>query len=382
MMKDMKFNSLKASGRIIITFLIGAITAIALLKVYEELQLNEEITYKSNIPFSYHSAVSKASPAVVNIFSEQLINNRINKPSKNTDSIFGKKRNKIKTSLGSGVLFSSDGYILTNQHVIGDKHIKIIVEFFDGRKINAKIVGIDKGTDLAVLKADLSNGVYPSIEIEDSDKVQIGDVVLAIGNPYGLGQSVSMGIISATGREYENPYSNYLQTDASINKGNSGGALIDFNGRLIGINTIIRSSSGGSEGIGLAIPSSVALNVISDLIQYGEVRRGWLGFSIDQMNLLEEGKLVVSDVILKSPASKSGLNKNDLILSNNSARQKLIFQERRSSLMKKSNSELKSLLKGVEKVSRLKKAELVELASIQGLDSSGTKADIIARLIG
>jgi len=317
MMKVMKFDNLKRSRRIIISFLIGAITAIILLKVYEELLLDQEISNKSNTPFSYHSAVSKASPAVVNIFSEQLVNNKINRPRRNIDSIFGEKRNQIKTSLGSGVLFSSDGYILTNQHVIGDKNINVIVELSDGRKINARIVGIDRGTDLAVLKADLGDGVYPSIEIEDSDKAQIGDVVLAIGNPYGLGQSVSMGIISATGREYENPYSNYLQTDASINKGNSGGALIDLNGRLIGINTIIRSSSGGSEGIGLAIPSSVALNVISDLIQYGEVRRGWLGFSIDQTNLLKQGQLVVSEVIPESPASKYGLSKNDLILSIN-----------------------------------------------------------------
>jgi len=317
MMKVMKFKDLKRSSRIIIAFLIGVISATAILRISEVLQIDEEINNKSNSPFSYHSAVSKASPAVVNIFSEQLVNNRINRPKRNIDSIFGKKRNQIKTSLGSGVLFSSDGYILTNQHVIGDKNINVIVELSDGRIINARIVGIDKGTDLAVLKADLGDGAYPSIEIEDSDKVLIGDVVLAIGNPYGLGQSVSMGIISATGREYENPYSNYLQTDASINKGNSGGALIDLNGRLIGINTIIRSSSGGSEGVGLAIPSSVALNVISDLIQYGEVRRGWLGFSIDQMNLLKQGQLVVSEVITESPASKSGLSKNDLILSIN-----------------------------------------------------------------
>ena len=317
MMKVMKFNNLKRGSKIIVAFLIGAISAIALSEIFEVLRIDDEINNTSNTPFSYHSAVSKASPAVVNIFSEQIVNSRINRPRRSIDSIFGEKRNQIKTSLGSGVLFSSDGYILTNQHVIGDKNLNVIVELSDGRKINAKIVGIDKGTDLAVLKANLDDGAYPSIEIEDSDKVQIGDVVLAIGNPYGLGQSVSMGIISATGREYENPYSNYLQTDASINKGNSGGALIDLNGRLIGINTIIRSSSGGSEGIGLAIPSSVALNVISDLIQYGEVRRGWLGFSIDQMNLLKKGQLVVSEVIPESPASKSGLSKDDLILSIN-----------------------------------------------------------------
>ena len=313
----MKFNILKQSYRVIISLLIGFVFGIVFLKIFELLPTEKGINIKSNTPFSYNSAISKASPAVVNIFSEQLVNNRTNRPRRNIDSIFSKKKSQINTSLGSGVLFSSDGYILTNQHVIGDKNQNVIVELSDGRKINAKIIGIDKGTDLAVLKANLGDEVYPSIEIEDSDKVQIGDIVLAIGNPYGLGQSVSMGIISATGREYENPYSNYLQTDASINKGNSGGALIDLNGRLIGINTIIRSSSGGSEGIGLAIPSSVALNVISDLIQYGEVRRGWLGFSIDQFSLLKNGQLVVSDVVTESPSYKSGLIQKDLILSIN-----------------------------------------------------------------
>ena len=314
----MKSNILKQSYRAMISLLIGFVLGIVFLKIFELLPTEKGINNKSDTPLSYNSAISKASPAVVNIFSEQLVNNRTNRPRRDIDSIFSKKKNQINTSLGSGVLFSSDGYILTNQHVIGDKNLNVIVELSDGRKINAKIIGIDKGTDLAVLKGDLGDEVYPSIEIEDSDKVQIGDIVLAIGNPYGLGQSVSMGIISATGREYENPYSNYLQTDAAINKGNSGGALIDINGRLIGINTIIRSSSGGSEGIGLAIPSSVAVNVISDLIQYGEVRRGWLGFSIDQMNLLKHGQLVVSEVVPESPASNSGLSNKDLIISINS----------------------------------------------------------------
>ena len=313
----MTLSTLKQSTKLLISFLIGIIFALISIEFYTFFHQDKKDDGEINKLFSYNLAVSKASPAVVNIFSEQLVNNRINEPKKNRNSIFGQRNSQIKSSLGSGVIFSSDGYILTNQHVIGDQNINVIVELSDGRIINARIIGIDKGTDLAVLKADLSDGVYPSIEIADSDKVKIGDVVLAIGNPYGLGQSVSMGIISATGREYENPYSNYLQTDASINKGNSGGALIDIDGRLIGINTIIRSISGGSEGIGLAIPSSVALNVISDLIQYGEVRRGWLGFSIDQLNLLKFGQLVVSEVVSESPANKSDLRKKDLILTIN-----------------------------------------------------------------
>ena len=217
----------------------------------------------------------------------------------------------------SGVILSSDGYILTNQHVIGDISLKITVELLDGKKYKAHLIGIDRGTDLAVLKISNSEAIFPSIEIDNSDKVKIGDIVLAIGNPYGLGQSVSMGIISATGREFENPYSSYIQTDASINKGNSGGALIDTQGRLIGINTLIRSSSGGSEGIGLAIPSTNALEIISDLIQYGEVRRGWLGFSIDKQSLITLGKLVISAVVTNGPAEIGGLQKNDILISIN-----------------------------------------------------------------
>ena len=194
----------------------------------------------------------------MNIYSEQVVGKEDQQKPRRFNSIFDNKSNSIKTSLGSGVILSSDGYILTNQHVIGDLTLRITVELFDGKKYKAQLIGIDRGTDLAVLKISNSEAAFPSIEIDDSDKVKIGDIVLAIGNPYGLGQSVSMGIISATGREFENPYSNYIQTDASINKGNSGGALIDTQGRLIGINTLIRSSSGGSEGVGLAIPSTSA----------------------------------------------------------------------------------------------------------------------------
>ena len=266
---------------------------------------------------SYNYAVKKASPAVVNIYSEQIISRNSQQNSRKFNSLF-KRSGQIKTSLGSGVILSSDGYILTNQHVVGDNTLRVTTELYDGRKFNAQLVGIDKGTDLAVLKIEDSDNPFPSIEIEDSDKVMIGDIVLAIGNPYGLGQSVSMGIVSATGREFDNPYSNYIQTDASINRGNSGGALIDSKGRLIGINTLMRSSSGGSEGIGLAIPSTNALEIISDLIQYGEVRRGWLGFSIDRQALIRKGKLVISEVVDGSPASNGGLKKNDSLNSINS----------------------------------------------------------------
>ena len=293
--------------------LVGFLISLLFLN-YDDKPIIDEL---NNAAFSYNYAVKKASPAVVNIYSDQIINKQLPNQRK-FNTIFNNRGRQVKTSLGSGVILSSDGYILTNQHVVGDNSLRVTTELYDGRKFIAQLIGIDKGTDLAVLKIQDDEILFPSIEIEDSDKLNIGDVVLAIGNPYGLGQSVSMGIVSATGREFDNPYSNYIQTDASINKGNSGGALIDSKGRLIGINTLMRSSSGGSEGIGLAIPSTNALEIVSDLIQYGEVRRGWLGFSIERINLLRRGQLMISEVVVDGPAYKGGLMQSDVIKSINS----------------------------------------------------------------
>jgi len=263
---------------------------------------------------SFNLAVERAAPAVVNIYTEPLKYLDTNTGEDRKDRIFSKNRSQSITSLGSGVIFSSNGYILTNQHVIGGTAVDITVELIDGTKTKAKIIGIDKETDLAVLKIRRDSADLPVIEIGNSDAVSIGDIVLAVGNPYGLGQSVSMGIISATGREFNNPYSNYIQTDASINKGNSGGALIDTTGKLIGINTLIRSSSGGSEGIGLAIPSVTVLEIINDLIQFGEVKRGWLGFSIDRFELLNNSNLQIDKVENEGPAMKANLKTGDQIL--------------------------------------------------------------------
>ena len=283
--------------------------------------LNKEAIYiEGNTNFaetSYNSAVEKAAPAVVNIYSDQIVSKNPLSATRSS-SIFSRLGSNINTSLGSGVILSPEGYILTNQHVIGDQALRVTIELSNASKYKAQLIGIDKGTDLAVLKILDEEVLFPSIEIADSDEVRIGDIVLAIGNPYGLGQSVSMGIISATGREFDNPYSNYLQTDASINRGNSGGALIDTKGRLVGINTLIRSSSGGSEGVGLAIPSTNALQIIGDLIQFGEVRRGWLGFSIDRLSLIRTGMLLISEVSENGPAHKGGLRVNDVLSSINS----------------------------------------------------------------
>jgi len=240
----MKILSSKEYLPYFIAALIGAVFGILIFTVFSEANnpTKDEIITTNLIGNSFNGAVNKASPSVVNIYSDVLVNDRRSQfPfSDRFNSIFGLNKSRIQSSLGSGVIFYSNGYILTNQHVIGDRNVGITVELSNGRKEKAKIIGVDKGTDLAVLKIE-QNEELSSIEIANSDNLNIGDIVLAIGNPYGLGQSVSMGIVSATGREFNNPYSDYIQTDASINQGNSGGALIDTTGRLVGINTLIRS---------------------------------------------------------------------------------------------------------------------------------------------
>jgi len=328
----MKFIKEKKYLPLLSAIFIGIMVGLLLSTIFlnKEDQTDYSSIQENSLHSSFNDAVRKASPAVVNIYSEILINQRNNNLpfSERFNSIFGLNKTRSESSLGSGVIFSSDGYILTNQHVLGDSNLKVTVELYDGRKEVAKIVGIDKGTDLAVLKIDQEEEIL-SIEIGNSDNLKIGDIVLAIGNPYGLGQSVSMGIVSATGREFNNPYSDYIQTDASINSGNSGGALIDTSGRLVGINTLIRSSSGGSEGIGLAIPSVRVLGIINDLIQFGEVRRGWLGFSIDRRSLALNNILKVSFIDPQGPAKRSGIKIGDIItqINNQPSSYSLLFKE-------------------------------------------------------
>ena len=316
----------------IATITLGAIIGILIfILIAQDYYVRDSKDIAKNlIPSSFNEAVNKASPSVVNIYSDVLVNDRRSQlPFSNRfNSIFGLDKSRIQSSLGSGVIFYSNGYILTNQHVIGDTSIGITVELSNGRKEPAKIIGTDKGTDLAVLKIN-QNEELSSIEIANSDNLKIGDIVLAIGNPYGVGQSVSMGIVSATGREFNNPYSDYIQTDAAINRGNSGGALIDTSGRLVGINTLIRSSSGGSEGIGLAIPSVRVMGIINDLIQFGEVRRGWLGFGIDRRTLATKNILKISYIYPNGPAKEANLEEGDLILEINGqiSSYPLLFQE-------------------------------------------------------
>ncbi len=231
-------------------------------------------------------------------------------------------RTPPSSGLGSGVIVSSDGYILTNNHVVAEAD-KVTVTLSDGRELAAKVVGKDEMTDLAVIK--VATGKLPAVTFASSDDVQVGDRVLAIGNPFGLGQTVTTGIVSAKGRslglgiEYED----FIQTDAAINPGNSGGALVDVRGRLVGINTAIFSRSGGFQGIGFAIPSQLARHVMDSLVQDGKVTRGFLGVGIQDLkpDLAEafnikagEGALV-ADVQPDSPGARSGLQSGDIILS-------------------------------------------------------------------
>jgi serine protease Do len=277
---------------------------------------------------------ARVTPSVVNVFSERNSQRPESSPFF-SDPFFHHffdmpsvpmHRNPLERerSLGSGVIVSSDGVILTNNHVV-ERGDKIRVALHDGRELDARLVGTDPESDVAVLRVDAKN--LAAIELADSSRIRVGDLVLAVGNPFGLGQTVTMGIISATGRANMGitDYEDFIQTDAAINPGNSGGALVDMNGRLIGINTAILSRSGGYQGVGFAIPSNMALQVKDAILGNGKVTRGWLGVAIQNvtddlarsMNLQARRGVLVSDVTAGSPAEKAGLARGDVILSVN-----------------------------------------------------------------
>ncbi|CEA00805.1 peptidase S1 and S6 chymotrypsin/Hap [Pseudomonas saudimassiliensis] len=274
---------------------------------------------------SYSEAVAKAAPAVANIFTTKQIPSRDNAPFGDStlrdyaDTLPAPARRQ--SSLGSAVILRSDGYLLTNNHVVADAD-EILIALRDGREAIAKLIGTDPETDLAVLKIDLPD--LPAATITPEEQPATGDVVMAIGNPFGLGQTVTMGIISATGRNQLglNTYEDFIQTDAAINQGNSGGALIDAHGRLIGINTAIFSQSGGSQGIGFAIPAHLAVDVMEEIIERGRVIRGWLGVEVqpltsdlaESFGLVQTEGIVVSGLYRNGPAWSAGLRPGDVIL--------------------------------------------------------------------
>lgn len=270
---------------------------------------------------SYHNAVARASQSVVNIYTTQTMTEHPYMDDPVLRRFFeyhgGPSQEQGNTNLGSGVIVSEDGYIVTNAHVI-EKADEITVAFNDGRKSRAKIIGTDPDSDLAVIKVDMT-GLTPLGFREEP--IRVGDVALAIGNPFGVGQTVTQGIISATGRTGlgVNKFEDFVQTDAAINPGNSGGALVDAYGELLGINTVIFSRSGGSMGIGFAIPTSIVEQVMNALIKDGRVSRGWLGIEIqsqlrDPTQLETSTGVEVLNVIEGGPAAKSGLRVGDIIL--------------------------------------------------------------------
>ncbi len=275
---------------------------------------------------SYREAVTRAMPAVVNIYTTKEVR-QPQSPLLDDPFLrrfFGERfgDTEKQMSLGSGVVVSHDGYIMTNNHVV-ETADQIEVAFEDGRKASAKLVGTDPDTDLAVIKIDMPN--LPAIAFADVDKAKVGDVVLAIGNPFGVGQTVTMGIISALGRSQLgiNIYENFIQTDAAINPGNSGGALIDSSGNLLGINSAIYSRSGGSLGIGFAIPVSTVKMVMDSIITKGQVVRGWIGVEprditpelADNLGLPKKDGVIIAAVLKNGPADKSGIRPGDILIS-------------------------------------------------------------------
>ena len=317
--------------------LAGVLIALLIIQRYPQwvglpsldvnLQQAPQTSYVQQGPVTYADAVVRAAPAVANLYTTKVVNKNARPLFEDPQfrHFFGNnepKQRRMESSLGSAVLMSPEGYLLTNNHVVAGAD-QIVVALKDGRETHARVIGSDPETDLAVLKIDLKN--LPAITIGRSDTLRIGDIALAIGNPFGVGQTTTMGIISATGRNQLglNNYEDFIQTDAAINPGNSGGALVDANGNLTGINTAIFSKSGGSQGIGFAIPINLAMEVMKSIIEHGQVIRGWLGIEVqpltqelaESFGLSGRPGIVVAGIFRDGPAQKAGLQLGDVILS-------------------------------------------------------------------
>ncbi len=283
-----------------------------------------------NLPkVGFSQAAQKVMPAVVNVFTSNVVKTPaapyMDDP--RFRFFFGDEfDNNVpqqSSSLGSGVIVSHDGYILTNHHVV-ESADEIEVALADGRTAKGHIVGSDPDTDLAVIKVDLGDNL-PAITFGQSDQAHVGDIVLAVGNPFGVGQTVTMGIISALKRNHLglSTFENFIQTDAAINPGNSGGALVDVEGNLLGVNSAIYSPNGGSLGIGFAIPTSTAKKVMEQIIQSGSVTRGWVGIAVQELTpeLAESFKLkdtqgvLIAEVVRGSPADRAGIKAGDILIS-------------------------------------------------------------------
>ncbi len=303
--------------------LLPHVTRNSVVTLHESVPLSTD----SNIPVAGLSAAAKkAMPAVVNVFTSTVIKAPIHPLMEDPRFrfFFGDPDSEPQSSssLGSGVIVSQEGYILTNHHVV-EAADQIEVALADGRKSKAHVIGSDPETDLAVIKIDLPDEL-PAITFGRPERAQVGDMVLAIGNPFGVGQTVTMGIISALKRDHLglNTFENFIQTDAAINPGNSGGALVDVNGNLIGINSAIYSPSGGSLGIGFAISANTAKKTMEQILQTGSVTRGWIGAGVQELTpeLAESFKLgstkglLITDMTRDGPAEKAGIKTGDILI--------------------------------------------------------------------
>lgn len=308
------------------SIIVGLAAAAIILLVWPEL-LNESIEGSDQrYVRSYSDAVNLAAPAVVNIYASRIFQEPVNPLFQ--DPVFQRFFGEIQpqpnrrrdSNLGSGVIMNPQGYILTSAHIIQGKE-EIQVNLNDGRQAEAEIIGIDTDTDLAVLRIKLDN--LPVIHTGDSNNLNVGDVVLAIGNPYDFGQTVTQGVVSAKGRKRMGitTFEDFIQTDADINPGSSGGALISATGELVGISTAIFSTTGGSQGIGLATPVNLALSIMQQIIDHGYVVRGWLGIEaqilppdILRETTIENGGVLVAGVLRGGPADLAGIVPGDIIL--------------------------------------------------------------------
>ncbi|HEY0892281.1 MAG TPA: trypsin-like peptidase domain-containing protein [Cellvibrio sp.] len=302
----------------------GVIIALLALLLFPQLRGNQQPPQGANNNLnigvvSYADAVNRAAPAVVNVYTEKrvvqrnqnLSNNPFFRHLYNNSNI--PQQERMQKTLGSGVIVDDSGLILTNNHVINGAD-RIAVLLYDGRVTSAELIGMDSDNDLAVLKIQLEN--ITAITQGNSDKVRVGDVVLAIGNPFGVGQSVSQGIVSATGRwnvgiSEVAARENFIQTDAAINPGNSGGALVDAYGNLIGINTAVLDESNTSSGISFAVPAKIAMESLREIAQYGRVIRGWLGIEGGQHPRIKG--IVISGIDLNGPAHLAGILPDDIL---------------------------------------------------------------------
>jgi serine protease DegQ len=289
-----------------------------------------EVAHSGSAPAvaSFADAAQKSQPSVVNIFTSKQVNSQRNPLLDDPlfrrffgDRLPDDNRPQRVSNLGSGVIVSEDGFILTNHHVV-EAADEIQIALSDGTTLDAKTVGTDPETDLAVLKVERKD--LPAITFARGETQRVGDMVLAIGNPFGVGQTVTMGIISALGRSHLgiNTFENYIQTDAAINPGNSGGALVDGDGNLVGVNTAIFSRSGGNLGIGFAIPISIARQVMQEIITHGGVTRGWVGIEVQEITpeiaesfaLKSTDGALIAGILRRGPADRAGIRPGDILL--------------------------------------------------------------------